>query len=82
MPSAAAFLFEYSTKQIIISGFFSYFYMRAKFVLIALMFLSLMASAQQLPTATVYGKVTDEQGHPIEMANVVVLDLLVCYTTN
>ncbi len=56
--------------------------MRARFILIALLFLSLVASAQQLPTATVYGKVTDEQGHPIEMANVVVLDLLVGYTTN
>ena len=30
----------------------------------------------------VYGKVTDEQGHPIEMVNVVVPDLLVGYTTN
>ena len=56
--------------------------MRARFILIALLFLSMLASAQQLPTATVYGKVTDEQGHPIEMANVVVLDLLVGYTTN
>jgi len=56
--------------------------MRAKFVLIALLFLSLLAKAQQLPTATVYGKVLDEQGHPIEMANVVVPDLLVGRTTD
>ena len=56
--------------------------MRARLILIALVFLSLVATAQQLPTATVYGKVTDEQGHPIEMANVVVPDLLVGYTTN
>lgn len=56
--------------------------MRAKFFLIALLMSSLFASAQQLPIATVYGKVIDEQGHPIEMANVVVPDLLVGYTTN
>lgn len=46
------------------------------------MWLSIVSTAQQLPTATVYGKVTDEQGHPIEMANVVVPELLVGYTTN
>ncbi len=56
--------------------------MRAKFILIALMLLAFAAQAQHLPTATVYGKVTDEQGHPIEMANVVVPDMLVGYTTN
>lgn len=56
--------------------------MRAKFILIAFLLTSLFASAQQLPTATVYGKVIDEQGHPIEMANVVVPELLVGYTTN
>ena len=56
--------------------------MRAKFILIAFLFASLFVSAQQLPTATVYGKVIDEQGHPIEMANVVVPELLVGYTTN
>ncbi len=56
--------------------------MRAKFILIALLFFSFFSSAQQLPTAMVYGKVIDEQGHPIEMANVVVPDLLVGYTTN
>ena len=56
--------------------------MRAKFLLIALLMASLFASAQQLPIATVYGKVIDEQGHPIEMANVVVPELLVGYTTN
>lgn len=44
--------------------------------------LSLSVAAQHLPTATVYGKVTDEQNHPIEMANVVVVDLLVGQTTN
>lgn len=44
--------------------------------------LSLSVAAQHLPTATVYGKVTDEQNHPIEMANVVVTDLLVGQTTN
>ena len=56
--------------------------MRVKFILIAFLLTSLFASAQQLPTATVYGKVIDEQGHPIEMANVVVPELLVGYTTN
>jgi hypothetical protein len=56
--------------------------MRAKFILIVLLLLSFAAKAQQLPTATVYGKVTDEQGHPIEMVNVVVPELLVGYTTN
>ena len=44
--------------------------------------MSLSGVAQQLPTATVYGKVTDEQSHPIEMANVIVTDLLVGQTTN
>jgi len=46
------------------------------------MWLSLVATAQQLPTATVYGKVIDEQGHPIEMVNVVVPELLVGVSTN
>ena len=56
--------------------------MRVKFKFIALLLLSMTAVAQQLPTGTVYGKVLDEQGHPIEMANVVVPDLLIGYTTN
>jgi len=56
--------------------------MRAKFLIIALLLACFAARAQHLPTATVYGKVTDEQGHPIEMVNVVVPDLLVGYTTN
>lgn len=56
--------------------------MRAKSILIALLFLSFAAQAQQLPTATLYGKVTDESRRPIEMANVLVLDLLVGQTTN
>lgn len=56
--------------------------MRVKLFLIVFLLTSLFAQAQQLPTATVYGKVIDEQGHPIEMANVVVPDLLVGYTTN
>ena len=34
--------------------------MRAKFILIAFLLTSLFASAQQLPTATVYGKVIDD----------------------
>ena len=46
------------------------------------MLLSLAATAQQLPMATVYGKVTDDKGHPIEMANVLVLELLSGRTTN
>ena len=46
------------------------------------MLLSVLAPAQNLPLATLYGKVTDETGHPIEMANVVILDLLVGQTTN
>ena len=56
--------------------------MRSKFILVALLLLPLLASAQNLPTATVYGKVTDENNHPIEMANVFVTDLLVGQTTN
>ena len=56
--------------------------MRAKLILIALLFLAFASPAQHLPLATLYGKVTDETGHPIEMANVVVLDLLVGQTTN
>ena len=56
--------------------------MRLKFTLVILLFLSVVASAQNLPTAVVYGKVTDEQSHPIEMANVIVTDLLVGQTTN
>ena len=56
--------------------------MRTKFILIALLLLSLVAKAQDLPVGTVYGKVIDEHGHPIEMANVVVPELLVGYTTN
>ena len=56
--------------------------MRAKLFLIAFLLASLFASAQQLPVGTVYGKVLDEQGHPIEMANVVVPELQVGYTTN
>ena len=55
--------------------------MRAKLIIL-LMWLSLVATAQHLPTATVYGKVTDEQGHPIEMVNVVVPELLVGVSTN
>ena len=56
--------------------------MRAKLILIALVLLSVLAPAQNLPLATLYGKVTDENGHPIEMANVIVVDLLVGQTTN
>ncbi len=56
--------------------------MRAKFILILSLLFSLYATAQQLPTALLYGKVVDEQGHPIEMANVVVPELLVGYTTD
>lgn len=56
--------------------------MRLKLVLVILLFLSFAASAQDLPVAVVYGKVTDEQSHPIEMANVVVTELLVGQTTN
>ena len=55
--------------------------MRLKFI-IAWLFLSLTTMAQELPIATLYGKVLDEQGHPIEMANVVVPELLIGYTTN
>ncbi len=56
--------------------------MRPVLVSIALMLLSLALPAQKLPVATVYGKVTDERHHPIEMANVVVLDMLVGQTTD
>lgn len=55
--------------------------MRVRFI-IALLFVSMVAVAQNLPTATVYGKVTDGQGHAVEMANVVVPELLVGYTTD
>lgn len=56
--------------------------MRLKLTLIVMLLLSMAASAQNLPTAVVYGKVIDEQNHPIEMANVVVTELLVGQTTN
>ena len=56
--------------------------MRAKILLIILLLFSVVTLAQNLPTGLVYGKVTDETGHPIEMANVVVVDLLVGQTTN
>lgn len=55
--------------------------MRVRFI-IALLFVSMVTVAQNLPTATVYGKVTDGQGHAVEMANVVVPELLVGYTTD
>jgi len=55
--------------------------MRAR-LFIVLFLLSFAAMAQQLPTATVFGKVTDEKGHPIEMANVVVPELLSGVSTN
>ena len=58
--------------------------MRARLFIISLFLflLSFTARAQHLPTATVYGKVTDEKGHPLELVNVVVPDLLVGVTTN
>ena len=56
--------------------------MRNKFLLIVLLLISFAVQAQQLPLATVYGKVIDGQGHPIEMVNVVVPDFLIGYTTN
>ena len=68
-------------RQIIIPAKFSYSFMRVR-LFIALMLLSLAATAQQLPTGLIYGKVIDEMGHPIEMANVIVPDLLVGQTTN
>ena len=55
--------------------------MRAR-LCILFMLLSLSVAAQHLPTATIYGKVTDEHNHPIEMANVLVTDLLVGQSTN
>ena len=56
--------------------------MRARVLTLLFCLLSVVAMAQHLPTATVYGKVIDEHNHPIEMANVVVLDLLVGQTTS
>ena len=56
--------------------------MRRHLLLLMALLLSCVATAQKLPTATVYGKVVDEQGHPIEMANVVIPELLMGYTTN
>ena len=69
-------------QKIINLAIFSYLFMRPKFLLIALLFLTCAAQAQHLPTATLYGKVIDEKGHPIEMANVMVVDLLMGHTTN
>ena len=58
--------------------------MRVRLFIISLFLflLSFSARAQHLPTATVYGKVTDEYGHPLELVNVVVPDLLLGVTTN
>lgn len=56
--------------------------MRFKITLLMLLMLPFVALAQHLPTAMVYGKVTDEHNHPIEMANVIVTELLVGQTTN
>jgi len=58
--------------------------MRARLFIISLFLflLSFSARAQQLPTATLYGKVTDENGHALELVNVVVPDLLLGVTTN
>ena len=42
----------------------------------------MMAFAQQMPTAMVYGKVTDEHSRPIEMVNVFVTGWKVGQTTN
>ena len=58
--------------------------MRAKLFIISLLLflLSFSAKAQHLPTATVYGKVTDEKGQALEWVNVVVPDLLVGVSTN
>ena len=58
--------------------------MRARLFIISLFLflLSFTTRAQHLPTATVYGKVTDEKGHPLELVNVVVPDLLIGVTTN
>mgnify|MGYP002522337299 CR=1 FL=1 len=63
---------------------FSYPSMRAKLFIIPLFLflLSFSARAQQLPTATLYGKVTGENGHALELVNVVVPDLLLGVTTN
>lgn len=71
-----------SPSKIIFSPFVSYHFMRHRLALIALFLVSLAAQAQQQPTATVYGKVTDEYRHPIEMANVLVLNMQVGQTTN
>ena len=56
--------------------------MRIRLFIVVLLLLPFIASAQNLPTATIYGKVTDENKHPIEMANVFVVELLVGQTTN
>ena len=58
--------------------------MRSRLFIISLFLflLSFTTRAQHLPTATVYGKVTDEKGHPLELVNVVVPDLLIGVTTN
>ena len=69
-------------RQIIFPRFVSYSFMRSRCILIALLLFSFAARAQKLPVATIYGKVTDETDHPIEMVNVVAVDLLVGQTTN
>ena len=56
--------------------------MRYKFLLIAFLIVSLFAKAQKPSVTSVYGKVIDEHNRPIEMANVIVLELLVGETTN
>ncbi len=78
----AAFFVCSDPNQIIFQLFVSYHFMRAKTLIIALLLFTFAAQAQHLPVATLYGKVTDEHNRPIEMVNVVVLDLLTGQTTN
>lgn len=60
----------------------SYSIMRLKAALIVLLLVPRFVLAQNLPLATVYGKVTDENKHPIELANVAVVDFKIGQTTN
>ncbi|MCQ2302928.1 MAG: TonB-dependent receptor [Bacteroidales bacterium] len=55
--------------------------MRAKFILLLLL-VSVVAFGQQGNTASIYGKVLDEQNHPIELANVVIPGFSLGATTN
>ena len=55
--------------------------MRARIILVLLL-LSVAASAQQNRRGTIYGKVTDDDRHPVILANVAVPAMTLGVTTN